>query len=80
VLWRIFTEIRPVAGANGSVEIPMQNFVRVAERFLIEAKRQENGDPVVSEPQLADFVGGTYFAALPQRQEEEDDEERLANE
>jgi hypothetical protein len=77
ILWKLFSENR-APYSSGRVEIPMQNFVMVVDRILIELKRSPSGLPVVSEKQLAQFVSEAFSNPYIDDDEEEgegDDDE-----
>ena len=74
LLWRLFSEIRTPSSGTGGIEIPLQCFCRVVERFMTEARKQSNGDPVVSERELAEFIAGTCYGWVPPEIGEDDDE------
>ena len=46
---------------------------------MTEARRQLNGDPIVSERQLAQFVAATFFASVPQDLEDDEGESVVAH-
>lgn len=70
ILWKLFCENR-APYSSGRVEIPMQNFVMVVDRILIELKRSPTGLPIVNEKQLAQFVAEAFSNSYIDDEDEE---------
>jgi hypothetical protein len=57
--------VRRHGAIAGSLEIPMQHFVRTVERFFLESHESGVSEPAVSHEQLTRIVSATLFAAIP---------------
>ncbi len=73
--WAAFDEVRRHGSVRGAMEIPMQHFVRAAERFLLDAELSPGGEPIVSSEKLNQYVAATLFAGSLRNQWQVSDED-----
>jgi len=71
--FKAFEEVRAYSPGPGRLEIPMQNFVRTVERFLLEAQVTKANEPVLSQAQIIEYVLSTAFGAAPQAGDNDED-------
>ena len=75
MFWKAFDEVRRHGAVSAAMEVPMQHFVRMVERFFLECSDIETLDPKISQEQLNKFVASTLFASIPRDQSPDTDDD-----